>query len=117
MKYTHYSPEASVVIVRGPDNKTIRHINALIKNNPKAGVLCTIETIDSYESPNKICVGSKDDSEEIASNIFDSLRMFDKLDVDIIYCEYFDGGNMGDAIMNRLLKAAGNKVIDLYSET
>ncbi|MDX1358706.1 MAG: L-threonylcarbamoyladenylate synthase [Clostridia bacterium] len=117
MKYTHYSPEASVVIVRGPENKTIRHINALTKNNPKSGVLCTIETMDFYESPNKICVGSKEDSEEIASNVFDSLRMFDKLDVDIIYCEYFEVGNMGDAIMNRLLKAAGNKVIDLYSDT
>lgn len=113
MKYRHYSPDASVVIVRGSADKTINRINELTKDNPKTGVLCTLETMAFYESSNKICIGSRDDSEEIAANIFDSLRMFDKLDVETVYSEYFGAGPMGDAIMNRLLKAASHRVINL----
>lgn len=116
MKYKHYSPDAQVIIVKGSAADTINKINALTRENQKTGVLCSIETIDDYVSTNKICIGSRENSEEIAANIFDSLRMFDKLDVDIIYSEYFGGGHMGDAIMNRLLKAASHKVIHLGSD-
>lgn len=70
--------------------------------------MCSLETIDNYECINKICIGSRKNSEEIAANIFDSLRMFDKLDVDVIYSEYFGDGSMGDAIMNRLIKASSD---------
>ncbi|MCK5758461.1 MAG: L-threonylcarbamoyladenylate synthase, partial [Clostridiales bacterium] len=113
MKYRHYSPNASVIIVKGTGSQTINKINSLTKENIKTGVLCSIETIEKYNSHNKICIGSIENSDEIAANIFDSLRMFDKLDVDIIYSEYFGSGPMGDAIMNRLLKAASHEVIDL----
>ena len=115
MKYKHYSPEAQVIIVKGSVSDTINKINSLTKINPRAGVLCSIETIENYTSFNKICIGSRENSDEIAANIFDSLRMFDKLDVEIIYSEYFGSGPMGDAIMNRLLKAASHKVIKLES--
>ena len=112
MKYRHYSPEASVIIVKGSDNKIMGKINSLTRQNSRAGVLCSLETIDNYECKNKICIGSRVNSEEIAANIFDSLRMFDKLDVDVIYSEYFAEGSMGDAIMNRLIKASSD-IIDL----
>lgn len=113
MKYRHYSPEAPVILVKGCDEKVVEKINKLTEQEPKSGVLCSRETIDKYTSLNKICIGSRNDSNEIASNIFDSLRMFDKLDVDVVYSEFFGGGLMGDAIMNRLLKAASHEVIDL----
>jgi len=113
MKYRHYSPEAPLVIVKGSLKETSEKINSLLSENSKAGVMCSLESLNSYNCNNKICVGSIDNSEEIASNIFDSLRMFDKLDVDIIYSEYFGSGDMGDAIMNRLLKAASHEVINL----
>ena len=116
MKYKHYSPEAQVIIVKGTVAKTIHKINSLTQKNPKTGVLCSVETIEDYVSLNKICIGSRENSEEIAANIFDSLRMFDKLDVEIIYTEYFGAGPMGDAIMNRLLKASSHKVIHLESD-
>ena len=113
MKYRHYSPNASVIIIKGTESQTIDKINSLIEQNEKSGVLCSIETIEKYNSHNKICIGSRNNSEEIAAGIFESLRMFDKLDVDIIYSEYFGGGPMGDAIMNRLLKAASHEVINV----
>ena len=42
--------------------------------------------------------------------------IFDDEDVEVIYSEAFDEGRLGGAIMNRLLKAAGHQVIDLWQE-
>ncbi|MFO7612151.1 MAG: L-threonylcarbamoyladenylate synthase [Clostridia bacterium] len=112
MKYTHYSPDASVIVVKGALNSTVEKINEITNGNPRAGVLCSLETVDLYRSSNKICAGSRKNPQEIASRIFGSLRMFNKLDVDIIYSEYFDVGPMEDAIMNRLLKAASFEIIE-----
>ena len=39
------------------------------------------------------------------------LRDFDEKEVDIIYSESFATPRIGQAIMNRLLKAAGHQVI------
>lgn len=113
MKYKHYSPTASVILVKGCDEKVAGTINKLTDQESKSGVLCSMETLDNYTSLNKICIGSRNNSREIAANIFDSLRMFDKLDVEVVYSEFFGGGTMGDAIMNRLFKAASYEVIDL----
>ena len=41
------------------------------------------------------------------SNLYELLREFDSLKVDCIYSETFYGTDLGDAIMNRLIKASG----------
>ena len=43
----------------------------------------------------------------------DILRQFDEIGVDVIYSESFATPKMGQAIMNRLLKAAGQKTIEV----
>ena len=54
--------------------------------------------------------GSRDDEQAIAHNLYRILREFDDENVEVIYSESFDNGGMGQAIMNRLLKAAGHSV-------
>ena len=49
----------------------------------------------------------------IARHLFGILREFDEEDVDCIYSEAFDTPKIGQAIMNRLLKAAGHHIIYL----
>ena len=52
--------------------------------------------------------------EEIRSKgvwIFSILREFDELQVSVIYSEAFDTPQLGAAIMNRLIKAAGHQII------
>lgn len=114
MKYKHYAPNAPMYIVKGKQDHMVKKIQSLIKE--KTGLLVSKETFDMYESKNKLCVGSLLDPLEIASNIFESLRLFDKMDIDEIYCEYFEIGDMQDTVMNRLLKAAANKIIDADSQ-
>lgn len=52
-------------------------------------------------------VGSRENEETIAANLFDTLRRYDTLEIPYIFGEAFTSDNLGAAIMNRLVKAAG----------
>ncbi len=112
MKYTHYSPDAQVFIVRGKEDNVIEKINELILLNSKEGLKTGVMCIDKNKEKYKgevISLGN--DLEEVGSNLFDALRMMDKMKVDIVYTEEFSNEGIGQAIMNRLLKSAGYKII------
>ncbi|MEG2985862.1 MAG: Sua5 family C-terminal domain-containing protein, partial [Peptostreptococcaceae bacterium] len=51
--------------------------------------------------------------EEVGSKLFDTLIEMDKRKIDIIYSEAVSNDGVGRAIMNRLMKSAGYKIIDL----
>jgi len=112
MKYTHYSPDADVYIVSGSEDKTIKKINELIeenkKRNLKTGVMC-LEKNKVYYKGEVLSLGNN--LEEVGSNLFDALRKMDKMNIDIVYSEEFKAEGVGQAIMNRLLKSAGYKII------
>lgn len=112
MKYTHYSPNADVNIVSGKNEDVISKINSMIKENDKNGVKSGVMCIDKNKEKYIGEVISLGDSlEEVASRLFDSLIEMDKRKIDIIYSEEFENTGLGQAIMNRLLKSAGYKVI------
>ena len=79
----------------------------------KTAVIATKETKQLYDAPVVKVIGSREDEASIARGLFAILRQMDDLQVDTIYCESFDTKELGQAIMNRLLKAAGYKVISL----
>jgi len=56
-------------------------------------------------------IGLGDNLEAVGYNLFKALREMDKKGVDIIYSEAFEDRGVGQAIMNRLLKSAGYKII------
>ena len=72
-----------------------------------------MEIKDSFKDALVISLGNMSNEEEIASNLFSTLRTMDKENVDIIYSIAFDKGKYKDAMMNRLLKAANNQIIHL----
>ena len=77
----------------------------------KTGVICTDETKLLYEADSVKSTGSRGDDESAARELFRILREFDDEGVERIYSESFDEGPLGHAIMNRLMKAVGHKVI------
>ena len=112
MKYTHYSPNADVYIVSGDEQSVVEKINNMYKenmnNNLKTGVMCINKNIHKYEG---LAIGLGNSLEEVGSNLFSALIEMDKHNIDIIYSEEFPNSGVGRAIMNRLLKSAGYKVI------
>lgn len=112
MKYTHYSPDADVYIVSGSQENVIIKINNLIEANTKNGLTTGVMCLDKNKHKYNCEVLSLGNTlEEVASNLFDTLIQMDKQNIDIVYSEEFESTGLGQAIMNRLLKSAGYKVI------
>lgn len=111
MKYTHYAPKASLYIVEGSFSFLQALINEQKQKGKKVGVLTTEERAREYSADYVVVCGSRGDLESIAQNLYDRLRSFDETDVDIIYSESFPTAGIGHAVMNRLMKAAGHRVI------
>lgn len=117
MKYRHYAPKADLKVVEGEPGAVVQTINRLtaelVAQNKRVGVIATEETKDRYEQGTVISIGARDDEEAIARHLYGSLRQFDELGVDAIFSESFATAKMGQAIMNRLLKAAGHQVLEV----
>lgn len=115
MKYKHYAPKADMIIVDGEKAKVVEEITKSIQNAKekglKAAVIATEETKSLYEADVVLSIGKREEEDSIARHMYKILRDCDKLDVDVIYSESFKTPRIGQAIMNRLLKAAGHQVI------
>ncbi len=117
MKYKHYAPEGELTIICGEAGRVKQTINRLLseagEKGLRTGVIGTDETIDNYRADIRKSVGSRQDEASIARSLYRILREFDEENVDVIYTESFETKGMGHAIMNRLLKAAGHKRIEV----
>ena len=115
MKYKHYAPKADLVLVDGEAENVVKKINGLVaekqKNGLKVGVIATDETKDQYQADIVVSIGARADEDAIAQHLYKILREFDDWNVDAIYSESFATPRIGQAIMNRLLKAAGHQVL------
>lgn len=116
MKYRHYAPKAPLKIIRGDLEKTIAKINEMVQNyideNMSVGIMATDETCDKYHKGIILSLGSRNNINEVGQNLFENLRKFDDLKVDIILSESFEEKGFGIAIMNRLKKSAGFDIIE-----
>ena len=114
MKYRHYAPAASLMIVEGESGRVVGKINEWIAEGEakgeKIGVICTDETAPLYHGGIVKSMGSIRQELTIAQHLYGILREFDELAVNRIYSESFDTPKMGQAIMNRLIKAAGHQI-------
>ncbi|NCB93463.1 MAG: threonylcarbamoyl-AMP synthase [Clostridia bacterium] len=117
MKYRHYAPKAQLLIVEGEAAAVQSRIRELaeekILEGNKVGIIATDESLAAYPKGIIKSIGSRNNEESIAQHLFGVLREFDDCGVNYIYSESFDTPQMGQAIMNRLLKAAGQQKIQV----
>lgn len=115
MKYRHYAPKAEMTLVEGDMERVVAYINreakAALAEGRRVGVICTEESRALYEAGILEVVGSRQHEETVAHNLFAVLRDFDDRNVDCIFSESFSKDRLGQAIMNRLCKAAGYHII------
>lgn len=112
MKYRHYAPKAKLMIVEGNIKEEVLAIRQLcyasVRKGKKVGIIATNETLCYYKNGVIKNIGSRENEKSIARNLYAVLREFDAEEVDIIYSESFAVSGIGNAIMNRLEKAAGH---------
>lgn len=127
MKYTHYAPRGELTLVETKEmdcdelsrEAVAAKICALVKEKRQKGFLVGImaaeETLACYKGKADIlvCVGDRKEKNTVAAGLYAALREFDAAGADYIYAESFRGEGLSYAIMNRLLKAAGQRVIKI----
>lgn len=117
MKYRHYAPQADLTIVEGEMDAVVRVINEFAAEaaaqGRQVGIIATDETREKYPLGVVKSIGSREDEDSIGHHLFEVLREFDHCQVSAIYSEAFFTPRIGQAIMNRLLKAAGHKIISV----
>lgn len=107
MKYKHYSPAAEVYILKGDDGAAEAFLRTL--DGGKPGFLgFGGETLP--ESVTRFPYGST--PEQQAENLFASLRSADAAGCTEVYVRMPETEGMGLAVYNRLLRAAGFRIID-----
>lgn len=110
MKYKHYSPEAEIILVRGSYESFKNYVNGFSGENIYAMVF---DNEGEGLSVLSIKYG-KEDYKNLAHSLFDSLRELDKKGAQKCFVRYPDENNDDNlAVLNRLLRAAGFKVIDV----
>ena len=132
MKYKHYAPKADLTLVE-PANvadarktgeavaMTQEQVEQMVKTvwklakekldaGYKVGIICTDESRSHYPQGEVRSIGARTSQESVAHNLYALLREFDDLKVDYIFSESFTQDHLGQAIMNRLSKAAGYQI-------
>lgn len=111
MKYRHYAPHGQMVIVEGKPEAVAKKINDLVKEKEsrqrKAAVIATEETKEMYDCKEVYSIGSRKSEGSIAAGMYGILRQMDTIGAEFIFAESFAEDTLGQAIMNRMLKAAG----------
>lgn len=121
MKYTHYAPRAEVFLIDGTIEETQELLNRLIPEQQsqgrRVGLLLTEETYQKFQSASPAAadylagLGPRSAPDKIAHNLYRELRNADKANMDVIYAETHSTAGLGAALMNRLLKSSGYKVL------
>ena len=111
MKYTHYAPKAPLSIVEGSRDFIQQLVDKKKEEGYTVGVLTTEEYQHVYKADMVLSCGVRSDLASVATKLYDVLRTFDTSKVDVIFSESFPNEGIGNAIMNRLTKAAGHHII------
>lgn len=120
MKYTHYAPQARLTIVQGRDAPAVaeairRGLGDARRNGEKTAVLAPEEHAASYRGAADLVIpcGSLGDLSAAAAGLFAALRRMDEAGIGCAFAEGYPEEDIGLAIMNRLRKAAGGRVLEV----
>ena len=115
MKYKHYAPKSSLVLLDGEISKTIEYIKAENKNN--IAIIAFSEDCgllsNSFLNADIYDFSSRNDKVSQAHKLFSILRDTDKKDYEVIYAPLPSSDGIGLALYNRMIRAAAYRIIKL----
>lgn len=120
MKYKHYAPKGDLTVFEGEAEAVIDEINKRTEEKQKegfqVGIIASEETKEQYKGGIIKVIGTRGDEVTISRRLYAILREFDSMGTEVIYSESFAYDEFGNAIMNRLLKAAGYQIVTCGQE-
>jgi len=109
MKYRHYAPNAPLTAVIGPPDATAEYIRANISADKAALMFDECK----FDHPGVVTFGTSSDYKTQAAKLFEALRQIDKLGSVGIYAQVPSESGLGQAVANRIKKAAGQNIIEI----
>lgn len=103
MKYKHYSPKADVIIVDEHGERFAKYCNEHTNGNTIA--------LSAGRVEGDMFIDYGETSEQQAQRLFSLLREADRNEVDTVFVEMPSKDGIGLAVYNRLLRAAGFKIV------
>ena len=127
MKYRHYAPKAEMILFKKKEEDETRSGQEEIAKSilsygekefsvspeRKIWILCGEDTASLYEGDGRFTVkilGSREEPLSMTHNLFRLLRQADEEGVELILGECYSEEGVGFALMNRLKKAAGQRI-------
>lgn len=116
MKYTHYAPGSPMVLIEGGNEAVAKMVqqqaSEAIAQGKRVGAVLSAETAARLPQAVQIATyGPRGNAAAAAANLYAVLRSFDNRPVDVIFAEGLSEDGLGLAVMNRLRKAAGYRIL------
>lgn len=109
-KYKHYSPKADVLLLQGHFSEYRNYV--MQHTAPGAFALCYEGEAEQLSVP-AVTFGAQQDVKGQAQRLFDALRQLDAEQATVVYARCPEPQGVGLAVYNRLIRAAGFKVVHL----
>lgn len=117
MRYRHYAPKGELTIFEGDLDRVVARVQkeaeTKLAEGYRVAVLASEETKDCYSGLTVRSVGDREEEAGIAAHLFGTLREFDRMGAEYIFGESFPEAGVGQAVMNRLMKAAGYRIVSV----
>ncbi len=110
MKYKHYAPACTVLVVDGSAEAAARYIGEHFEAGNR--VLCFEEELSAFAPFSPIAYGKEADLDTLMAGLFAALRELDDPSIGTVFARCPKGSGKALAVQNRLLKAAGFQRVD-----
>ncbi|MBE6541893.1 MAG: threonylcarbamoyl-AMP synthase [Ruminococcaceae bacterium] len=111
MKYRHYAPSAEVILIDADDNTFEDYVRR--NSDGKYGVLTSDDDAQKFSGAVVLSLGKKGDAREASKRLFNLLRQADEIHLEKVYAQLPEQDGEYLAYNNRLIRAAGCKIIKL----
>jgi len=108
MKYKHYSPKADIYIIKSDYDSFVRYVN---ENKQSGDAVMLFDGEAEIDEVKTVFYGET--SQQQAQRVFGALRECDEIGAKRVFARCPSTEGVGLAVYNRLLRAAGFKLIEL----
>jgi len=120
--WRHYAPRAEILLYRGKTREAViaamqRKILELRQGGHRVGLLVGEEDLAQFSGEGMVVESLGNSPDEAARRLFSALRALEKQGVEFILAPAPPRQGMGLAVFDRLLRAAGSKLIEVKDGT
>ena len=109
MKYKHYSPKADVILVDAKGEDFVAYVNA--NSDTNCGVFTSNEERTDYPTAITLITGEHPSARDESRSLFRLLRKADEMGLTKVYIRLPEAKGEYLALYNRLIRAAGGKIV------